>query len=112
MAEPRPEAVAMTDAQLLARVWDWAGQAIEPVDVETIARGAATPVTLLTSIALRVAPRGILAPAARWPAYSVLILALLVSLVAGALLVGGQHRDTFEQRLPALFGPAKNGVIV
>lgn len=117
MADQRSESSAMTDAQLLARVWDWAGQAVEPVDADSIARGAATRVPPLSSIALRVSARGILAPSASWPANGfVLLLALLASLVAGALLVGSQQRDIPEQRLPQRlpqpFGPARNGVMV
>jgi hypothetical protein len=102
----------MVDAQLLARVWDWAAQAVEPVDAESIARGAAARVPLLRSIALRVPAGGTLVPAIRWPAYGFVLLLVLASLLAGALLVGSQQRDIPEQRLPPPFGPARNGVIV
>jgi dipeptidyl aminopeptidase/acylaminoacyl peptidase len=113
MAERMPDAGAKTDAQLLARVWDWTDQAVEPVDADLIARGAATQTPLLNSMALRVSARGIVAPAARWPAYGlVLLLALLVSLVVGALVVGNRQRDLSDQRLAPPLGPARNGVIV
>ena len=113
MAEQRHVVSAMTDAQLLARVWDWAGQAVEPIDAPAIARGAGSRRALRSSLALRVTTSGILAPSAWWPAFGViLLLALLTALAAGALLVGSQRRDISEQRLPAPFGPARNGMIV
>ena len=112
MVERSPGVGAMTDAQLLARVWDLADQAVEPVDVDSIARGA-TRVPIFSSMGLRISARGILAPAAWWPAYGfVLLFILLASLAAAALFVGSQQRDVPEQRLPPPFGPARNGVIV
>ena len=46
MVERKPDTGGMTDAQLLARVWDWAGQAAEPIDAPAIARAARSQVPL------------------------------------------------------------------
>jgi Tol biopolymer transport system component len=101
MADQRPDTGAMTDAQLLARVWGWAGQAVEPVDADSIVRAAATPVSILGSIALRVPARGMRAAAVWRPALTaILVLLLVASMAAGALLVGSNHRG-----IPALVEP-------
>jgi hypothetical protein len=112
MADRRPDAGAMTDAQLLARVWDWAGQADEPIDAPAIAQAAATPTPFYRSIALRVSTKGVPALATRRPGLVWFLLLAPVSLAllagVGAILSAGAR----EQRLPPPLGPARNGIIV
>jgi hypothetical protein len=40
MTDPRIEPESLADAQLLARIWDWADQSVEPIDPGAIARAA------------------------------------------------------------------------
>ena len=92
MTDERPESGAMTDTQLLARIWEWAGQAVEPTDAPAIARAATARVPLYRSIALRVAAERVPARAVAWPALGLLlVVVLLASLVVSALLVGRER---------------------
>ena len=102
---------AMTEAQLLARIWDWAGRAVEPVDAPAIAQAAAARIPFHRSIALRVSSKGVRALATRRPALGWFLLLVSVSLALlaiGAILSAGAR----EQKLQPPFGSTRNGVIV
>ena len=106
---------AMTDAQLLARVWDWAGQADQPIDAAAIARAARGRVRF-SSFAPGALEWGVPARSIRWATFGlIVIVVVMASLAAGGLLVGVQHRvipAIVEPNLPPAFGPARNGMIV
>jgi hypothetical protein len=75
------------------------------VDADAITRSAASRLPLRRSILLRLPAVAAPAPPFAWGAIAVLAL-LVLALAAGALLTGGA-----QPRLPAVVGPAGNGLI-
>jgi WD40-like Beta Propeller Repeat len=76
------------------------------LDADAIARSAASRLPLRRSILLRLPAVVAPAPPFAWGAIAVIAL-LVLALAAGALLTGGA-----QPRLPAVVGPAGNGLIV